>query len=94
MDKQVILWALLRRLKSSGFFSWDDDELAFVKSIVEQASFADCLPFLTDRFITYYEGNEDRKAMAEKQYESRKDDIDNWFATYKPAFQEELKRLG
>lgn len=92
MDKKIVLWATLRRLKSSGFYSWDDDDLAFVKGVVSQPTFDDCLQFVTDRYVAYVENNEERKEKAEKQYESRADEIETWFTTYKPVLEDELKR--
>lgn len=92
MDKKIVLWATMRRLKSTGFYGWDEQDLAFVEGIVKQSSFEDCLQFVSDRYVDYVANNEERKDKAEKQYESRVDTIENWFATYRPVFEYELKK--
>ncbi|MBP3716715.1 MAG: hypothetical protein J6I79_04345 [Paludibacteraceae bacterium] len=93
MDKKIVLWATLRRLKSSGFYSWDEDDLAFVRGVVSQPTFEDCLQFVTERFTNYIESNEERKEKAEEQYEQRASEIEHWFTSYKPILEDELKRL-
>lgn len=93
MDKEIALWATLRRLKSSGCYSWDEEDLAFIKGVVEKPSFAECLPLLTDRYVDYLECNDERKDKAVAQYESRKEEIDSWFDLYKPVLVDELSKI-
>lgn len=94
MDKKIVLWATIRRLKSSGRYSWDEDDITFVKGVVTQADFDSCLQFVTDRYEDYIVQSEERREKAEKQYELRAGDIDAWFASYKPILEDELRRLG
>ncbi|MBQ4035142.1 MAG: hypothetical protein II623_06745 [Paludibacteraceae bacterium] len=94
MDKKIVLWATLRRLKSSGFYAWDEADIAFVKGVVAQADFESCLQFVTDHYVSYVENNDERKEKAVKQYEERCGDIEAWFANYKPILEDDLKRLG
>lgn len=94
MEKEVVLWATLRRLRNSGFYAWDEQELAFVQEVVKQDTFAACLPLLSDHLEHYIAVSPDRTSMAQSQYESHKDEVEPWFQMYKPVFVGELERLG